>query len=71
MPESLEQFKGRLRVRNPEWDEKEFNARLKITETEMRQHAPQYDYRVINADGALPETTAQVVDILKKEGYVL
>ena len=71
MPESLEQFKGRLRVRNPEWDEKEFNARLKITETEMRQHAPQYDYRVINADGALPETTAQVIDILKKEGYVL
>jgi guanylate kinase len=69
MPESLEQFRGRLRVRNPEWSQKEFDARMKITEEEIRVHSPQYDYRVINADGALPETVAQVLDIMKKEGY--
>lgn len=71
MPESLEQFRGRLRVRNPEWTEKEFDARMKITEEELRVHAPQYDYRVINADGRLPETVESVIDILKKEGYNL
>jgi guanylate kinase len=69
MPESLEQFRGRLRVRNPEWTQAEFDARMKITEDEIRLHSPQYDYRVVNADGALPETVQQVLDILNKEGY--
>lgn len=71
MPESLEQFRGRLRARNPEWSSKEFEARMHITEEEIRVHAPQYDYRVVNADGALQETVQRVVDILKKEGYSL
>jgi guanylate kinase len=71
MPESLSQFEARLRVRNPEWSQKEFEARMKITEEEMRVHAPQYDYRVINADGALMETVEQVIDILHKERYNL
>ncbi len=71
MPESLEQFKGRLQVRNPEWSQKEFEARMKVTDEEMRVHAPQYDYRVVNADGRLEETIGQVVDILRKEGYTL
>ena len=71
MPESVEQFRGRLRVRNPEWSQKEFEERMKITENEIRMHAPQYDYRVINADGALLETVDQVIEILRKEGYTL
>lgn len=71
MPESLEQFRGRLRTRNPEWTEKEFEARMKITAEEMRVHAPQYDYRVVNADGRLYDTVEQVVDIMTKEGYNL
>ncbi len=71
MPESLEQFRGRLRARNPEWSHHEFEARMKITENEMRVHAPQYDYRVVNADGRLEETTRDVMDILRKEGYTL
>jgi guanylate kinase len=71
MPENLEQFRGRLRARNPEWTQKEFETRMKITEEELRVHAPQYDYRVINADGALPETVEHVVDIMRKEGYTL
>ena len=71
MPESIEQFKGRLKVRNPEWTEEEFNARLKISNEEMRNHSPWYDYRVTNADGALQETVATILDILRKEGYNL
>lgn len=71
MPESLEQFRGRLRTRNPEWSEKEFNARMQITEEEMRVHAPQYDYRVVNADGRLTDTVEQVMEILRREGYNL
>lgn len=71
MPESLEQFRGRLRARNPEWSEKEFDARMKITEHELHVHAPQYDYRVVNADGRLSDTVQQVLDIMKKEGYTL
>lgn len=71
MPESLEQFRGRLRVRNPEWSQMEFDTRMKITEDELRTHAPQYDYRVVNADGRLDDTVQQVIDILHKEGYTL
>ncbi len=71
MPESLEQFRGRLRVRNPEWSPKEFEARMKITEQEMRVHSPQYDYRVVNADGRLQDTVGEVMDIMRKEGYNL
>lgn len=69
MPESVEQFKARLRVRNPEWSEKEFDARMRITEDEIHVHSPRYDYRVVNADGKLEKTADEVVEILRKEGY--
>lgn len=71
MPESIEQFRGRLKARNPEWNQKEFDARMQITEEEIRVHSPEYDYRVINADGSLPQTVSEVVEILRKEGYNL
>ncbi len=71
MPESIEQFRSRLRARNPEWTQKEFDTRMNITEHELRVHAPQYDYRVVNADGALEETVNEVIEILRKEGYNL
>jgi guanylate kinase len=71
MPESLEQFRGRLHTRNPEWTDKEFEARMRVTEEEMRVHSPQYDYRVVNADGRLEDTVQHVVEIMRKEGYTL
>jgi|SRR6185312_2335224 len=71
MPESMGQFRSRLRARNPEWSDREFETRMKISEEEIRIHAPQYDYRVVNADGSLPETVEQVIEILQKEGYNL
>ena len=71
MPESVDAYRRRIRVRDPDMSPVELELRMKITETEMRVHAPQYDYRVISADGALIEVAAQVVDILNKEGYNL
>jgi guanylate kinase len=71
MPESIEQFRGRLRARNPEWSPKELDARMEISEEEIREHSPEYDYRVVNADGLLPKTIEEVVEILHKEGYHL
>jgi guanylate kinase len=71
MPESLQQFRARLRARNPEWSDAEYNMRMKITDEEIRIHAPQYDYRIVNGDGALHETVEQVIEILRKEGYTL
>ncbi|OGG54222.1 hypothetical protein A3H16_02000 [Candidatus Kaiserbacteria bacterium RIFCSPLOWO2_12_FULL_53_8] len=71
MPESLEQFRARLHVRNPEWSEIEFKARMKVTEQELHEHAPQYDYRIVNADGKLEDTLREVVEIMQKEGYNL
>lgn len=71
MPESVGQFKMRLRARSPEWSKKELEERMNITEEELRVHAPQYDYRVVNADGMLPQTAEEIVAILKKEGYNL
>ena len=71
MPESIEQFKARLHARNPEWAQTEFSARMRITEDEIHLHSPQYDYRVVNADGKLEATVEDVVEILQKEGYTL
>ncbi|MHB1086837.1 MAG: hypothetical protein ACYCZ0_03765, partial [Minisyncoccota bacterium] len=71
MPESIEQFRGRLRSRNPEWSQKELDARMKITENELRVHAPEYDYRIVNADGKLSDTVEDVIEIMRKEGYTL
>ncbi len=71
MPENLDQFRGRLLARDPEWSSKELSARMKITEEEIRVHAPQYDYHVVNADGRLKEAADEIVAILRKEGYTI
>lgn len=71
MPESIEQFKMRLRARSPEWSKKEFEERMQITEEELKVHSPQYDYRVVNADGTLSKTAEDILAILRKEGYNL
>lgn len=71
MPESFEAYRARIHARSPEMPQREFDMRMKIAQDEFRIHAPQYDYRVVNADGALSETVEQVIEILKKEGYTL
>lgn len=64
MPESLAQFHARIKTRSHMSDH-EFEARMKITDEEIRVHSPWYDYRVINADGALIETVNRVEQIIE------
>ncbi len=71
IPESLEAYKARIRARSREMPEKEFEMRMKIAETELHVHAPQYDHRVLAANGGLADTVERILEILKKEGYTL
>jgi len=70
-PESFEQYKSRLHARSRDMSEHEFDLRMKIAHEELSIHAPKYDYRVLNADGMMAQTTEHVLEILKKEGYTL
>ncbi len=71
VPVSLDEFARRIRARNPDLSEAEFAERMRIARTEMDEHAFEYDYRVVNADGKLKDAVDEVVAILKKEGYTL
>jgi guanylate kinase len=70
MPTDLVEFERRVRSRAPMSD-LEWQERKEFTEREIRDEAPWYDYRITNPDGKLSETVDQVVEILKKEGFVL
>lgn len=71
VPVSLREFERRIRARNPNLSEKEFTERMRIAKTEMEEHAGEYDYRIVNADGKLRQAVDEVIAILKKEGYNL
>lgn len=71
IPESLEAYKARIRARSRDMSKQEFDMRMKIAETELHVHAPQYDYRVLAANGGLADTVERILEILKKEGYTL
>ncbi len=71
VPESLEAYKTRIRARSPEMSPQEFDMRMNIAERELHADAPLYDYRVLAANGGLPEAVEQILEILKKEGYTL
>lgn len=71
MPASLQEFENRVRARNPSMSPSELTERMRIAHIEMKEHAPEYDYQIQNADGKLGEAVDEVVSILKKEGYAL
>ena len=71
LPESIESLERRIRTRNPGMSKMELDERMKMVRSEVDKDAPQYDYRVVNADGRLEKTVEEVVAILKKEGYNL
>ena len=70
LPGSFDELEARMRKRSPELDETEVAARLDIARKEIDEYAPWYDYRVVNADGKLDEAVAEVLAILRKEGYI-
>ena len=69
MPSHMDEFERRVRERAPMSDA-EWGERMQHTKREIEEDAPWYDYRVTNEEGKLTETVDQVVEILKKEGYV-
>lgn len=71
MPESLEEYRVRIRARNPEMSDREFDERVKITERELHVDSERYDHRIVNTGGMLSQTVDHVVEILQKEGYNL
>lgn len=71
VPESLSEYRMRIRARNPEMSAKELDERMRITEREVNIDSNLYDHRIVNSGGGLSETTAQILEILQKEGYNL
>lgn len=65
MPPSVEALKQRLIARGTETAE-QLAVRLRNAEIEMAA-APEYDYVVVNEDGMIDQTVAQVADIIRKE----
>ncbi|HUQ41416.1 MAG TPA: guanylate kinase [Candidatus Limnocylindrales bacterium] len=65
MPPSVEALKKRLVSRGTETPE-QLQIRLRNAEIEMAA-APEYDYVVVNDDGKIADTVAQIADIIRKE----
>ena len=65
MPPSVDILRTRLDRRGTETPE-QLAVRLRNAEIEMAA-APEYDYVVVNEEGRIDDTVAQIVDIIKKE----
>lgn len=68
-PASREELRGRIILRHP-MNEQELSERLLKATTEMQENREACAYVIINANGKLGEAVSQVIDILKKEGYI-
>lgn len=70
-PDSFEVLEVRVRARNPNMSDDEIAKRMNIARMEIADHAPEYDYRLVNENGKLDDTIMRVMEILRKEGYTL
>jgi len=70
LPESLESLRGRLKKRDTNITDDELDQRIENAKKEIEEESVFYDYQVVNADGKLDEAIAQIIDILRKEGYI-
>ncbi len=48
----------------------ELEKRLEMAKKEIDEQASWYDYRIVNKEGKLDEAVHDVIEILKKEGYL-
>jgi guanylate kinase len=64
-------LEARIRERDPNISDLEVNERLDIAITEIKVHAPWYDYTVDNIDGKLDDAVDDVIKILQKEDLKL
>ena len=65
MPPSVDALQRRLVMRGTETPE-QLQVRLRNAEIEMAA-SPEYDYGVVNEDGKIDETVAQIAEIIRKE----
>ena len=65
MPPSVDALQRRLVLRGTETPE-QLQVRLRNAEIEMAA-SPEYDYVVVNEDGKIDETVAQIAEIIRKE----
>lgn len=70
-PASLKELKGRLLKRDKNISLEELTKRMRNAENEIRNEMNYYDYVVVNANGKLEKAIEEIVNILKKENYVL
>ena len=70
MPESKEQLKQRIKKRKGGMSKKDLELRMTDADKEMKL-AGEYDYLVVNKQGKLDETINMVVEIIKKENFLL
>lgn len=69
-PESIDDIRTRLLTREPNMDPAQLESRLAYAQCEIQEESPYYDYQVINRQNKLNETIDQVIDILKKKGFI-
>ncbi len=70
-PPSIDVIMARVRKRSPGLSEEEYAARRADAERETREEGPFYDYHIVNKDGEIEQSVADIVAILQKEGYTL
>ena len=68
LPESLDILRERIRHRGG-LTEEQIDGRIRTAEEELKS-ATGYAYRVVNRDGAMDDTVAEVLGILQKEGVL-
>lgn len=69
-PGNVLELEGRLVARNPDLPREEIQKRLDNAQKEIDTEGPEYNYRVINANGKLEDAIHEVLAILSKEGYL-
>jgi guanylate kinase len=70
MPPAFGILEQRIRARHANMPPAELEKRLALAKKEMEEESPWYDYRVVNEEGKLDRTVSEVIEILKKEGYL-
>lgn len=70
LPPSFKMLETRIRARHANMPKDELEKRLALAKKEIEEDAPWYDYRIVNEEGKLDEAVDNVIEILKKEGYL-
>jgi len=68
-PASLSELRTRLKKRDPSISETELEKRIENATNEIKNEEKYYDYVIFNENGKLKEAVAEVVRVLKGEGY--